>query len=276
MATTVLITGASSGIGKASARLFAERGWNVAATMRSPDAAEVADDRRTLIAQLDVADLASIDAAVGQTIARFGAIDVLVNNAGYGLYGLFEATPREQILEEFNVNVFGAMDVTRAVLPHMRANGGGAIVNVSSGAGIFTLPMLSMYCASKFALEGFSEAIAYELASQNIAVKLIEPHGGVSETKFSQRSAEEAAQNASLADYDEFVAETNALFARFRGGRMVSADDVANVIYDAATDGSDRLRYRVGEDSRGILSAYDELSDEAYVAFMRKHFTPQS
>ena len=104
------------------------------------------------------------------TIARFGRIDALINNAGFGRYGLFEAIPREKIQEQFDVNVFGVMDVTRAILPHFRKNKGGMIVNVSSGAGIFTLPMISLYCATKYALEGFSESLAYELASQNIGV----------------------------------------------------------------------------------------------------------
>src|ERR1700680_1808212 len=116
---------------------------------------------------------------VAAGVARFGRIDALVNNAGYGQYGIFEAIPREKILQQFDVNVFGVMDVIRAILPHFRANQAGSIVNVSSGAGLFTLPMISLYSASKFALEGFSEALAYELASQHIAVKIVEPHGGV-------------------------------------------------------------------------------------------------
>jgi len=132
----------------------------------------------TLVARLDVQDLSTISSAVATGIARFGRIDALVNNAGFGLYGLFEGTSRAKIAEQFDVNVFGVMDVTRAVLPHFRKNGAGLILNVGSGAGVFTLPMLSLYCASKFALEGFTEAISYELASQNITVKMIEPRRG--------------------------------------------------------------------------------------------------
>lgn len=148
-------------------------------------------------------------------IVRFGRIDVLVNNAGFGLFGVFEATPREKIKDQFDVNVFGVMDVTRAILPHFRKSKAGLIVNVSSGAGVFTLPMISLYCTSKFALEGFSEALTYELAPLGITVKVVEP-GGVVSTNFGKRSGDEADHVESLPDYDEFVSWTNAIFANLR------------------------------------------------------------
>jgi len=264
MPSTVLITGCSSGIGKASAALFAERGWNVVATMRRPEAeTPLARHDNLLLARLDVEDGASIAAAVAAGLARFGRIDALVNNAGYGQYGLFEAVPRAKVRQQFDVNVFGVMEVTRAVLPHFRKNKAGVIVNVSSGAGLFTLPMMSLYCASKFALEGFTEALAYELASQNIAVKLVIPHGGVTETRFPERSAEERADDPAL------MRET---FARMTAARRTSAGEVAARIFEAATDGSDRLRYLIGDDARGFIRARREMSDEDYVAFMRGHF----
>ncbi|HEX8912643.1 MAG TPA: SDR family oxidoreductase [Humisphaera sp.] len=181
MRKTVLITGTSSGLGKTAAGHFAANDWNVVATMRTPPAepdAPPADN--VLVARLDVQDRDSIAAAIGAGVERFGRIDALVNNAGFGLLGLFEATPPAKVREQFDVNLFGLMDVTRAVLPHFRARGGGTVVNVGSGAGVFGLPMMSLYCASKFALEGFSEALSYELASQNVAVKLVEPGGVVS------------------------------------------------------------------------------------------------
>src|SRR5258708_29474503 len=214
MSKTILITGASSGIGKASAALFAAEGWNVIATMRRPDASLEADN--LLVEKLDVQDLDSIQHAVDAGIARFGAIDVLLNNAGYGQYGLFEALSREDIQTQFAVNVFGVMNVIRAVLPHFRERKSGVIVNVGSAAGIFTFPMISLYCASKFALEGFSEALSYELASQGIGVKLVDPHGGVTSTRFNERSAQSAAGSDTLTDYDAFVARTNAAFAKDR------------------------------------------------------------
>lgn len=152
MKKTVLITGTSSGIGKAAAKLFARNGWNVVATMRNPATeTDLAGLSHLLVTRLNVQDRASIGQAIEAGVARFGRIDTLINNAGFGLFGLFEATSREKIQEQFDVNVFGVMDVTRAILPHLRKNQGGLILNASSGAGIFTLPTISLYHASKFA-----------------------------------------------------------------------------------------------------------------------------
>ena len=276
MKKTVLITGTSSGLGKAAARHFAREGWNVVATMRRPeeerDIRQLAD---VLVTRLDVQDRATITAAMEAGIARFGRIDALVNNAGFGLFGLFETTAPAKIAEQFEVNVFGVMDVTRAILPHFRQNKGGLILNISSGAGVFTLPMLSLYCASKFALEGFSEALSYELASQSIIVKIIEP-GGVVSTNFGQRSGAEAAQNSALPDYDAFVAQTLDVFAGLRASRLATEEGVAQVIYDAATDGTDRLRYVATEDIKPLVNARRETSEEAYVALMRARFGPKA
>jgi NAD(P)-dependent dehydrogenase (short-subunit alcohol dehydrogenase family) len=273
MMKTVLITGASSGIGKAAAKLFAASGWNVVATMRHPDAeTELAALSDVLVARIDVQDKSSIVPAIQAGMARFGGIDVLINNAGFGLFGLFETTPPERIQEQFDVNLFGVMDVTRAILPHFRQNKRGLVVNVSSGAGIFTLPMISLYCASKFALEGFSEALAYELASQNIGVKLVVPHGGVTSTNFNARSASERAGITPIADYDAFIARTNKAFAGMVAARSMSSEDVARVAYEAATDGTNRLRYLIGDDSRGFIRARREMPDQDYVDFMRSKF----
>jgi NAD(P)-dependent dehydrogenase (short-subunit alcohol dehydrogenase family) len=270
MSKTILITGASSGIGKASTTLFSAKGWNVVATMRRPDASLEAKNVQVL--RLDVQDPRSIQNAVDSGIARFGAIDVLLNNAGYGQYGLFEALSPEAIQMQFDVNVFGVMNVTRAVLPHFRARKSGVVVNVGSGAGIFTLPMLSLYCASKFALEGFTESLSYELASQGVGVKLVDPHGGVTSTRFNERSAQSAAKGDELKDYDRFAARTNEAFSRLTAARTITAEEVAHVIHDAVTDGTDRLRYLVGDDARGFIKARRNLDDQGYIDFMRQRF----
>ena len=132
MTKTILITGTSSGLGKATACFFAHEGWNVVATMRRPEEErELVQLPNVLVTRLDVQDRMSIDMAIEAAIARFGRIDALVNNAGFGLFGLFEATPPEKIAEQFNINVFGVMDVTRAILPHFRQNKGGLILNIS-------------------------------------------------------------------------------------------------------------------------------------------------
>jgi NAD(P)-dependent dehydrogenase (short-subunit alcohol dehydrogenase family) len=273
MPQTVLITGSSSGIGKAAAKLFAAKGWNVVATMRRPDEEEeLSALPNVLVTRLDVQDKAGIGRAIAAGIARFGKIDALVNNAGYGQYGLFEAVSREKIQQQFDVNVFGVMDVTRAMLPHFRANKAGTIVNLSSGAGLFTLPMISLYCASKFALEGFSEALSYELASQNIAVKLVLPHGGVNATEFNTRSAKDYALDATLSDYDAFADRTREAFSNMTAARSISSEDVAEAILGAVTDGTDQLRYLVGNDTRGFIKARADMPDQDYVGFMRSHF----
>ncbi|HET7349027.1 MAG TPA: SDR family NAD(P)-dependent oxidoreductase, partial [Acidobacteriaceae bacterium] len=146
MAQTVLITGCSAGIGRAAAELFAEKGWNVVATMRSPQAAgELAGKKNVLVTALDVTNEDSIAAAVKQAEERFGAIDVLVNNAGFGLYGLLEATSVESIRKQFETNVVGLLATTRAVLPGMRKKRSGVVVNVGSIAGKMTYPLGAMY-----------------------------------------------------------------------------------------------------------------------------------
>lgn len=273
MSKTVLITGASSGIGKAAAQKFAAEGWNVIATMRSPEKEEELRQRaNVLVTQLDVQRPDTIEAAVQEGLNRFGQIDALVNNAGYGQNGIFEAMTREQIQQQFAVNVFGVMDVTRAVLPHFRQRKQGVILNISSGAGRFTLPMLSMYSASKFALEGFSEGLSHELLPLNIFVKIIEPGG--TETNFSNVTREGFAYDPELNEYEPFRKAAGAMFANLTGQRLVTAQEVADVIYSAATDGTDTLRYAIGNaDFNGRLTARATLPDQAYVAFIRQGFT---
>jgi NAD(P)-dependent dehydrogenase (short-subunit alcohol dehydrogenase family) len=272
MKKTVLITGASSGFGKATAKLFARNGWNVVATMRRPEEEkELVGVDNVLVTRLDVQNRDNIRKAIEAGIARFGRIDALINNAGFGLFGVFEATSREKIQEQFDVNVFGVMDVTRAILPHFRKNKGGLIINVSSGAGIFALPMISLYCASKFALEGFSESLSYELASQNIVVKIVEP-GGVVSTNFGKRSGQEALRNTSLAGYDDFVTRMNAVFAGLRGERLAMEADVAKVIFEAATDDTKQLRYVATADIVPLVKARRETSEKEYIDFMRSRF----
>jgi NAD(P)-dependent dehydrogenase (short-subunit alcohol dehydrogenase family) len=272
MKKTVLITGCSSGFGKSSARHFAARGWNVVATMRNPEAgADLAEIDGVLVTRLDVQDRLGIEQAMEAGIARFGRIDAVVNNAGFGLFGIFESMRPEKIREQFDVNVFGVMEVTRAILPHFRKNRGGTIINISSGAGVFTLPMISLYCASKFALEGFSEALSYELAPLGITVRIVEP-GGVTSTNFGSRSSGEAGLAAAIPDYEKFVAATGEIFARLRGQRLASEEDVAKVIFEAATDESDRLRWVATEDIKPLVQARRETSEEDYIRLMRSQF----
>jgi NAD(P)-dependent dehydrogenase (short-subunit alcohol dehydrogenase family) len=240
MTQTVFITGASSGIGRSTAQLFLARGWNVAATMRNP---EKAGDRltgdRDLALRLDVTDGESIRAATEQAIAHFGAVDVLVNNAGYGAVGPFEASTPEQVDRQIATNVTGLMNVTRAFLPHFRDRRSGVIANVASMGGRITFPLYSVYHATKWAVEGFSEALVYELEPFGIRVKIIEP--GPIKTDFYDRSLD-VMTKPGLTAYDEFVAK--AMPALQKAGQEAPGPEVvARVIYRAATDGSRRLRY---------------------------------
>ncbi|HVT34117.1 MAG TPA: SDR family oxidoreductase [Nevskiaceae bacterium] len=247
MAQTVFITGASTGIGAAAADMFFERGWNVAATMRTPKGER--DDPRWLLAKLDVTDAASIAAARDAAIAKFGRIDVLVNNAGYGLVGTFESMDDERIKKQFETNVFGLMRTTRALLPHFRANRGGTVVNVASMGGRLTFPFYSVYHATKWAVDGFSESLAFELEHVGVRVKIIEP--GAIKTDFYERSMD-FVHDRSLAEYNDIVDKGMRRMAK-AGGRGAPARLVAEAIWKAANDRSGTLRYVVGRDAKSLM-----------------------
>jgi short-subunit dehydrogenase len=167
------------------------------------------------------------------------------------------------------------MDCTRAILPHFRAHRSGVIINISSGAGVFALPMISLYCASKFALEGYSEALSYELGSLGIVVKIVEP-GGVTSTNFGRRSGDEASEAKDLSDYAPFVSATNQVFAGLRASRVgATSQEVAEVIFTAATDGTDRLRYVATNDIKPWIAARRETSEAEYMEFMLERVAPK-
>ena len=271
MTKTVLVTGASSGFGKAIAQRFANEGWNVVASMRNTVAATDFGDRgNVLVTQLDVTDPTSIERAVKAGIDRFGKLDVVVNNAGFGQYGVFEAVPPEKIQRNFDVNVFGVMNVMRAVIPIFRQQKQGMILNISSVGGLIGLPGISTYLATKFALEGFTESVSYELASQNIVVKMVEPGGG--DTGFHSRSQTENIGAGGISSYEPFIARTNAVMAGI-GTRMATPAHIADAVYSAVTDGTKRLRYFAGDDLRHFVDARRKLSDQDYEVYMREQLT---
>lgn len=270
MKKTILITGTSTGIGRATALLFAEKGWNVVATMRTPEKeTELQQLENITVGRLDIEDADSIEKTINTSIEKFGKINVVVNNAAFGQYGLFEALTPEQIRHQFEVNVFGTMNVTRAILPHFRENKGGMVLNISSAGGRIGIPLISMYVSSKFALEGFSEALSYELASQNIIVKLVEP-GGVA-TPFHEVSAKRYAINPALTDYDKYTAAFGMKMESMYKG-IASAEEVAGEVYRAVTDDSDQFRYVVGNDAEGWISAKTSMSDLEFTRNMRELF----
>ncbi|AFY70829.1 3-oxoacyl-(acyl-carrier-protein) reductase [Thalassoporum mexicanum PCC 7367] len=254
MTKTVLITGASSGIGKATAILFQQQGWQVAATMRSPERVaqqdpEFANLERLLMLRLDVTEPESIVQAIATTLDKFGSIDVVVNNAGYALVGAFELTTPDQIQKQFETNVFGLMAVTRAVLPHLRQQRQGTIVNVASVGGRVTFPIYSLYHATKWAIEGFSESLQYELRPFNLKVKIIEP--GPIKTDFYDRSAD-MSLSSEIPEYDQFAAQVMPQMLK-AGEEGAAPEQVAKVIYRASTDRSRQLRYPADRNARFLL-----------------------
>jgi NAD(P)-dependent dehydrogenase (short-subunit alcohol dehydrogenase family) len=270
MTKTVLITGSSTGIGKAAARKFAENGWNVIATMRSPEKeTELSQFESVLVTKLDVQDKASIQQALTAGIDRFGRIDILVNNAGYGVFGPFELATDEQVHRQFDVNVFGVMNMTKAILPHFRAQRAGTVINISSMGGRVTFPITSLYHASKFAIEGFTESLAYELTGFNIKVKLVEP--GVTSTNFD--SAVSFTADPSITAYDDFTQAALENWAALNPS-PAGVDEVVDVIVEAAGDGTDQLRYVAGDDARGYIHTRHTKTDQEYFEWMKNRFVP--
>ncbi|MBT3017896.1 MAG: SDR family oxidoreductase [Candidatus Thiodiazotropha sp. (ex Clathrolucina costata)] len=269
MNKAILITGASSGIGKATAKYFQEKGWNVIATMRTPEKeTELNRLDNVLVTRLDVTDSDSIKSAVTKGIERFGQIDVLLNNAGYGAYGPLEAFPMENIRRQFDTNVIGLLETTKAVLPYMRKQKSGTIVNVSSIGGKMTFPLGTLYHGTKFAVEGLSEALHFELEPVDIKVKIVEP--GAIATDFGGRSFD-FINDESLAEYQDTV---NTLMSAFEAtlSQASPASIVAEVIWNAVTDDTDTLRYTAGDDAKELMANREALDDETFIGGLKKQF----
>ena len=262
MNKTVLITGSNSGIGKLTAELFAKNNWHVLATMRSKEkAGALANKKNVRIYELDVTNSESLDRSKKEILRDFEKVDVIVNNAGFGVYGAFEEATESEIDQQWGVNVKGLMMVTKKWLPHFRENNQGLFINISSVSGIASYPLATLYISSKWAVEGFSESLAYELAPFHIKVKLVEPGGF--RTNF-QTSSITWTNDASISAYRDKV---NALRAS-RDGRWKNMPEpfpVAEKILEAANDPSDRLRYLVGEDAHKMMKFRNENGPEAYV-----------
>ena len=265
MDKVVLVTGASTGIGKETVKLFQTKNWKVAATMRTPEKAE---DLQKIVdvecIRLDVTDIDSIKAAIAETLAKFGRIDAVVNNAGFAVVGPFEAATEEQIQQQFQTNVYGLMNVCREILPYFREQKRGTIVNVASMGGRITFPLYSLYHATKWAVEGFSEALQFEVREFNIKIKIIEP--GPIKTDFYDRS-QSLAKKEGLTAYDNFVARA---LPNLQKAGETGPDGilVAQVIYDAVTDEGWRMRYPAN--SRLVLAARRLLPDRLFFPIVRK------
>ena len=239
---TVLITGCSSGYGLETARHFQAMGWNVIATMRTPRDGILPKSDRIRMLALDVTSQDSINAALGAA----GPIDVLVNNAGIGAMGALEATSMAKTREIFETNTFGVIALTQAVIPHMRARRSGVIVNVTSSATLAPFPLVSVYTASKSAIEGFTGSLAHELRHFNVQAKLVEPGYGP-ETRFTQNS-DVRWEDVIPEPYQPFAKPILDAFLQ-PPAIFTTGADVADAVWRAANDTSDQLRFPAGPDA---------------------------
>lgn len=271
MTRTILITGTSSGYGRATAQFFLDRGWNVAATMRRPDPALFAPTDRLALIPLDVTHRASIDAALDAAVASFGAVDAVVNNAGIGLGSIVEATPDAVIREIFETNTFGVFAMCRAAIRLMRAQGHGTIVNVTSSAAIAPMPLVAVYAGSKCAVEGFTESLAYELEPFGIHARLVEP-GYAPTTGFTANGGARM-QGLIPADYAGFARGCFENMARYPTAYCTEAE-VAEAVHAAATAQGNRLRFPAGADTKMLSSLRWSTSEDEYARRMRAMFAP--
>ncbi len=267
MRKTVLITGASSGFGKLIAKKFQSEGWNVVATMRSPQKeTELNQLDNVMVTELDVTKPDTITSAIKQAIDKFGTIDTLVNNAGLGIAGPMEGISDEKMRHQFDVNLFGIINTMKGVLPVMRSNKSGTIINISSIGGRVAFPYFSIYMASKHAVEGLTDSMQYELAPFDIRLKLVEP--GLFKTDFGNKSVQ--ADTSEFEDYDEANQKFYDKYFVVEGGSLDDGDpqQVADATYEAATDNSERLRYLVGQSANQILAARQQMSDVDFKGMM--------
>ncbi|SFJ22409.1 NADP-dependent 3-hydroxy acid dehydrogenase YdfG [Paenibacillus sp. UNC496MF] len=269
---TVFITGTSTGLGKLTAIHFAKLGWNVAATMRTPEKeTELTAYENIKLFKLDVTKLAEVNAAVDGAIAAFGKIDVVVNNAGMGVYGALELADEETIDWQFAVNARGPINVIRKFLPHFRANGGGMFINISSFMGVTTaVPLGSLYNMSKFALEGLTEGLYYELKPLNIELRLIE-QGGSSGNNFLNNIRWSKDEN--IAAYDGLMNKVAGMMAsRSDDGSLDDPQTIVDAIAAQATGASRQFRTVVGEAGNNLLALRSSVPIEEYLETIAKGY----
>lgn len=267
MQKTIFITGSSAGLGKATVKLFQSKGWNVIATMRNPGKeTELSQlDNVTLLA-LDVTNLQQVKDTVASVLTNHH-VDVVLNNAGYGLIGPLEAFTEEQINTQIQTNLFGVINVTRAFLSYFREKKSGTFINVTSSFGLLSFPTCSIYSATKFGVDGFSEGLAYELAQFGIQVKVVAP-GGM-QTDFAGRSLQGGMHDA----YQQLVTKVSEGYSAEQVANYTKAEEVAQVIFDAATDGKNQFRYVAGKDAIALYTERLTSGPEAQVQKIKSQFS---
>lgn len=265
MAKTIFITGASSGLGKATAKLFQAKGWNVIATMRNPEKeTELNQLANVTLLPLDVTNTIQMEAMVEKALDFFD-VDVVFNNAGYGLSGALEALTDEQIVRQINTNILGAIRITQAFIPYFRKYKKGTFITTTSIAGIIGMPLNSIYNATKFALEGWSEGLAYEMAAFGIKVKTVAP-GGI-DTDFSGRSLDLGRNKHYTAMEEKLFQQMETMMPHFS-----KPEQIAEVVYQAATDDKDQLRYVAGPDAQAFSTRRSEIGLEAFRKELSQQF----
>jgi len=271
MSQTIFITGTSTGLGRLTARVFAERGWNVAATMRDlGKAEEPAKFRNVKYLQLDVADVDQVKAATADAITAFGKVDVVVNNAGMGTFGALELAEESAIDWQYSVNVRGPINIIRSFLPHFRAHRGGMFINISSFMGLTTaMPLASLYNMSKFALEGLTEALYYELEPLNIDLRLIE-QGGSSDNNFVRNIAWNTSET--IRDYDVLTSKVKARLETAKEGDLDDPQMIVDAIYALATRESTQFRTVLGSTGNTLMALRHSVPIEDYLARMASAF----
>lgn len=256
MGKTIFITGASSGIGKATAKQFAAKGWHVIATMRKPEnESELKKLNNVTLLQLDVTDITQIQ-DTAQKVLAIGAVDVVFNNAGYTLMGALEGISDDELVGQMETNFLGVVRVTKAFIPYFRERKAGLFITTGSSAGLAGFPVGSMYDASKWAIEGWSESLSFELAQFGIGIKTIEP--GLVATEIGSKS-----RVVSHPAYEKLL---NAFLSFIQKKDITTAEEIAEVVYEAATDGTNRLRYVCGEDAKAMYAHRLAVGDEAFRA----------
>jgi NAD(P)-dependent dehydrogenase (short-subunit alcohol dehydrogenase family) len=266
MAKTIFITGSSSGLGKATAEYFASKGWQVAATMRTPTTFSLPNVK---VFKLDVTDTTSVKQAVSDAIAAFGKIDVVVNNAGVGVYGALELATEEDINKTWNTNVKGVMNVITAFLPHFRANKAGMFINVGSAMGLTTtMPLLSLYHMSKYALEGLSEGLYYELKPLGIDIHMIEPGGFSSELNRNVVLN----RNADITGYEAFTDKVENLLQHYDDLPLGTVEEIVDVIDALANKTSTKFRTVIGEAANQLIARKNAMSVEDFLETSLNYF----
>jgi len=252
---TIFITGTSSGLGKAAAKLFAAKGWTVIATMRSPEKeTELKTISNITLLPLDVTNPEQIKTTVQKAISS-GEIDVVFNNAGYGLMGPLESTTDEQIVRQLDTNLLGVIRVTQAFIPYFRERQKGLFISTTSIGGHISFPFSSLYHATKWALEGWSESLAFELKKIGVGIKTVAP--GAIQTDYIGRSMV-------LSSHPAYEAWVQKLFKNVDTVTFSTPEKIAEVVYEAATDGKDQLRYFAGEDAKALYAQRVQLGDEVF------------